>query len=204
MAKGASGATWGGEEGRKVAAGRRRVCRRPAVAGRGEEGREVELRLGRVQKREEVEDLVQDLVRAGIGAVDLVDDDDRLQAQRQRLGGDELGLRHRPLGRVDQKQHAVDHVEDTLDLAAEVLVARRVDDVDADVAPDDGGAFGEDGDAALALQVVVVHRPLGDPLVGAEGAGLAKEGVHERRLAVVDMGDDGDVATLHRGRSNGC
>ena len=30
----------------------------------------------------------------------------------------------------------------------------------------------------------------------AEGAALPQHGVHERRLAVVDVGDDGDVAQV--------
>ncbi len=34
-------------------------------------------------------------------------------------------------------------------------------------------------------------------LVDAEGAGLAQELVNQGRLAVVDMGDDGDVAQFH-------
>ena len=42
-----------------------------------------------------------------------------------------------------------------------------------------------------------VHRPLLDPLVVAERAGLRQQLVDERRLAVVDVGDDGDVAQLH-------
>ena len=58
----------------------------------------------------------------------------------------------------------------------------------------DGRVFGEDGDAALALQLVRVHHPLGHLLVGAEGAGLAQHGVNESGFAVVDMGDDGDIA----------
>jgi hypothetical protein len=48
-------------------------------------------------------------------------------------------------------------------------VAGRVHDVDADVAPVDRGAFGEDRNAALALEIVRIHRPFGDLLVGAEG-----------------------------------
>jgi hypothetical protein len=78
-------------------------------------------------------------------------------------------------------------------------VARRVHDVDAGALPDHGGRLGEDGDAALALQVVRVHHPLGDPLVLAERARLLQELVDERRLAVVDVGDDGDVAQVHGG-----
>ena len=58
----------------------------------------------------------------------------------------------------------------------------------------DGGVLGEDGDAALALEVVAVHRALGHALVGAERAALVQQGVDQRGLAVVDVRDDGDVA----------
>ena len=59
------------------------------------------------------------------------------------------------------------------------------------------GRLGENGDAALALEIVRIHHPLGDALVVAERARLLQEPVDERRLAVVDVGDDGDVAKLH-------
>ena len=36
-----------------------------------------------------------------------------------------------------------------------------------------------------------------DPLVVAEGAGLLQQAVDQRGLAVVDVGDDGDVAKVH-------
>ena len=64
-------------------------------------------------------------------------------------------------------------------------------------APDDRGAFGEDRDAALALEVVRIEGALGHLLVGAEGAALAQQLVDQRGLAVVDMGDDRDVAEFH-------
>ena len=54
--------------------------------------------------------------------------------------------------------------------------------------------LGEDGDAALALEVVGIHRALGHPLVLAEGAGLLQQAVDQRGLAMVDMGDDRHVA----------
>ena len=63
--------------------------------------------------------------------------------------------------------------------------------------PDDRGRLGEDGDAALALEVVGIHRALGHALVLAEGAGLLQQAVDQRGLAVVDVGDDGDVAEVH-------
>ncbi len=185
------------EERREIAARRGQIGDRPAAAARGEHGREIELRLGRVEDGEEVEDLVVDLARPRVRAVDLVDHDDRAQALAQRLAEHELGLRHRPFGGVDQHQDAVDHAEDALDLAAEIGVARGVDDVDAHAAPHDRGAFRQDRDAALALEVVRIERPLGHLLIGAERARLAQHRIDQGGLAVVDMGDDGDVADFH-------
>jgi hypothetical protein len=49
-------------------------------------------------------------------------------------------------------------------------MAGRVDDVDPHVLPDDRRRLCQNGDAALALQVVRIHHPFGDALVFAEGA----------------------------------
>src|ERR1700679_2324049 len=125
-----------------------------------------------------------------IGLVDLVDADDRLEADLQRLADHELGLRHRPFGSVDQHDRAVDHREDALDLAAEIGVAGGVDDVDPMILPDHRRRLGENRDAALALQVVGIHHPFGDALVLAKRAGLLQQTVDQRGLAVVDVGDD--------------
>ena len=131
--------------------------------------------------------------RLGVAAVDLVDRHDRPEPERQRLPGDEPRLRHRPLGGVHQDQHAVDHAQDALDLAAEVRVARRVDDVDLDALPADGRVLGQDGDPPLPLERVRVHDALFDLLVGAERPRLPEHLVHQGGLAVVDVRDDGNI-----------
>ena len=179
-----------------------RAVGHPALLGRSVQDREIELLLAGVERREQVEHFVDDFGRARVGAVDLVDDDDRLQPDLERLGDHELGLRQRTFGRVDQHQRAIHHVEDALDLAAEIGVAGGVDDVDAGVLPLHRGGLGQNGDAALALQVVGVHRALGHLLVLAIGAGLLQQAVDEGGLAVVDVGDDGDVTKVH-GSSSG-
>src|SRR6266851_3861817 len=73
-------------------------------------------------------------------------------------------------------------------------MARSVDDIDFSIVEKERGVFGEDGDAALALQVIGVHDALDECFVGAEDAGLPEHGVDEGGLAVVDVGDDSDVA----------
>ena len=134
-----------------------------AVQRRGVDDREVELLVGGAEAVEQVEGLVEHPVRTRAGAVDLVDHDDRLEAHREGLLGDEAGLRHRAVHRVDQDQHRVDHRQHALDFAAEVGVARGVDDVDAVCSlPGDGGVLGQDRDATFLFLVVAVHHALGE------------------------------------------
>jgi hypothetical protein len=158
------------------------------------DGREVHLLGGGAELHEELEDLLLGLVRVRRRLVDLVDHDDRLVAELERLLEHEAGLRHRALLGVDDEEHAVDGAQHALDLGAEVGVPRGVDDVDLGALVEGTGVLGVDGDAALALDGVRVH---GHTLL--EHAGAAHDGVREGRLAVVDVRDDGDVADFHRG-----
>ena len=52
------------------------------------------------------------------------------QTLTQRLADDEFGLRHRPLGSVDQHEHPIDHAEDALHLTAKIGVTGSINDID--------------------------------------------------------------------------
>ena len=143
-----------------VARGRRRVVRGEPALARGEDVGEVELVLVGAELDEGVEDLVEDLVGPGVGAVDLVDDDDRPELVGERLAQDELRLGHRPLEGVDQHEDAVGHLEGALDLAAEVGVAGVSMMLILRRAVVDGDVLGQDRDAPLALLVVGVEDAL--------------------------------------------
>ena len=167
-------------------------ARRPGP-GAGVDDGEVDLLVVGVEIDEEVVDLVEDFLRPRVRPIDLVDDDDRRQPPLERLAQDEPGLGQRPLGSVDEQQHAIDHRQGPLDLTAEIGVAGSVDDVDQGVVVVDRRILGQNRNAALALEVGIVHRPLGDALVGPEDSALVEHGIDERGLAVVDVRDDGDV-----------
>ena len=167
-----------------------------ALASIGVQDRRVELPglLGEFE-----EQVVRGLDRLGrlrVGAVDLVDDDDRLQAERHRLTQHDARLGHRAFCGVDQEQAAIRHAQDALDLATEVGVAGGVDDVELDPVVSNRRGLGEDGDPLLALEIVGIHDQLADLLVGGEDARLLQQGIHERGLAVVDVRDDRDVAEV--------
>ena len=114
----------------------------------------------------------------------------------ERLGEHEPRLRHRPLGRVDQHQRPVGHPQHAFDFAAEIGVAGRVDDVDLHALVMQGDVLGQDRDAALALQFVGIENAFADQLAFAELAALPQQAIDQRRLAVVDVGDDGDIADV--------
>ena len=99
-----------------------------------------------------------------------------------------------PSAASTNKNSAIDHGENAFHLSAEIGMARGIDDIDAQIAMKNGGAFGKNGDAAFAFEVIAVHRAFDDLLVVAESAGLPQHRVYERRFPMVDMGDDGDIA----------
>ena len=79
---------------------------------------------------EQVVDGVEHLGRAGIGPVDLVDDEHAQAGAPRAPCAARSGSGAGALAGVHEQEHAVDHREGTLHLAAEVGVPRRVDDVD--------------------------------------------------------------------------
>jgi hypothetical protein len=102
--------------------------------------------------------------------------------------------------RIYDKNTAVGHVERPLDLAAKVSMAGRVDDVDPVIVVLDGRNLGGDGNSPLLLLVAAVHDQVlaHFGLVVAEGLRLLEQAVDQRRLAVVNVGDNGDIADLGR------
>jgi len=163
-----------------------------AEAARAVQDLEFEVVLLGGQGKEEIVDFGFDFHRPGVGAVDLVDQDDRPLAALERLLQDEARLGQRPLRGVHEQEHPFDHRQDPLDLGAEIPVARRVDDVDDHVLVMDRGVLGEDRDPPLFLELARVHDELVHVLADAERAALIEQGVDESRLAVIDVRHDGD------------
>ena len=120
----------------------------PALLCRGKESWEIELLVACVKSREEVEHLLLDLQGTLVRFVDLVDDDDRTQAEGRRLG---------------EHENTVAHAENPLDLVAEIGVARSVDDGDLRAVPGDRRAFGRDGvmprSRSMSLETRVLSAP---------------------------------------------
>ncbi len=173
-----------------------RMIHEVAVAGGAVTERRVELLFVGVEIEKEFEDLVVDLHRRGERAVDLVDDDDGLEAFLHRLAEHEAGLRLRSAGGIDDEEHAIDHFHHALHLGTEVGVARGIDDVDGVAFPENGGVLRLDGDALLAFEIHGIHGALGGGLVFAVGAASLEELVDEGGFPMVNVGDNGEIANF--------
>ena len=154
--------------------------------------------VGSVQIDEQFIDLIHDFFRPRILPIDLVDHGNRRQAGFERFSQDEPSLWQAAFGRVNQEHYAIDHLQDPLDLAAEISVTRCIDYIDLVIAVTHRSVLGHDRDAAFAFQVHGIHHAFDDLFVLAKGAGLLEHGIDQRGLAVIDVGDNGDVANLAR------
>ena len=173
------------------------VRRHPALLRAAINRLEIKLFLRRTQVEHQFEDLLLDLVRAAVRLVHLVDHHDGLLAHFDGLVQHETGLRHAAFEGVDQQQHAVRHVQHTLDLAAEIAVSGRIDNIDFHALIGHRHVLREDGDPPLPLQVVAVEDEVAEVLRPAHQVGLVDHPVDKGRLAVVHVRDDRDVPDFH-------
>ncbi|CAK0897721.1 unnamed protein product, partial [Prorocentrum cordatum] len=167
------------------------IQRGHAQEARGIADRKVADLVAGAKVAEQVESGVEHPVAACCRLIDLVDANHDLATKLQRLLQHKLGLRHWTFLRVYEEEASIRHVQNPLDLAAEVGVPRSVDDVDLDAFPINRRVLRKDGDAPLRLDLVTVH---GSNAVILRG--LGHERVRQRGLAVIDVRDDGNVADV--------
>jgi hypothetical protein len=96
----------------------------------------------------------------------------------QGMAEHELCLRHRPFLRIDKKQAAVSHADDTFYLSTEVGVPRGVYNVDFDIFIEYGGILGHNGNALFPLKGITVHYQRTNHLILPEHLALLEYGIY--------------------------
>ena len=142
---------------------------------------------------DELGDLGGGRVRIGLRQVDLVHDRHDLEVVLDREVRVRERLRLDALRGVDDEQRALAGLQRARDLVGEVDVARRVDQVQLVALPGDAHGLRLDRDPALALELHRVEH-LRAHVAAGDGVGQLEDAVGQRRLAVVDVGDDREVA----------
>ena len=180
--------------------------RRQALHQRFQHILDAEPGLGRDQERvrgvepDHILDLLLDPVGLGGRQIDLVQDRHDLVPGRDRLVDIGEGLRLDALARIDDQQRAFAGRQRAADLVGEIDMARRVHQIEDIVLAVAGPVFEAHGlrldrDAALALDLHRVEHLLAHLARFEPAAGLDQP-VGEGRFAVVDMGDDREIADM--------
>ena len=117
---------------------------------------------------------------------------------RECLAEYEFRLWHRAFCCIGKQYHPICHIQNALNLSAKIRVARRINNINTRVLPGDGCWLGENGNAAFFFQVAGVHDAFIDRLVISEQAGLFHNRVNECGFAMVNMGNNGNIAQILR------
>ena len=144
---------------------------------------------------EQLGELDRHAVGIGLRQVDLVHDRHDLEVVLDREIRVRERLRLDPLRRVDDEQRALACLQRPRDLVGEVHVAGRVDQVQLVALPCHAHRLRLDRDPALALEVHRVEH-LRAHLALRDGVRQLEDAVGERRLAVVDVRDDREIADV--------
>ncbi len=156
----------------------------------------VQLGIIGIQFQEQFQYFLHHLVRACFRAVNFVDADDDGKFQFQGLAQHEFRLGHGTLKGIHYQDDPVYHLQHPFHLAAEVRVARGVNDVDLGTLVHDGSIFGQDGDTAFPFDIIGVHDALCHCLAFPEYAALSEQPVHQGCLAVIHMGDNSNISYI--------
>ena len=145
---------------------------------------------------QQLKHLVLYIAQSCIGLVYLVDNNDDSVTQLQRLLQHEPRLRHRSFSRVNEQYNAIYHFKYTLDLAAEISMARCVDNIYLNVLVFYRCVFCKDSYASLTLDVARVHNSLLNCLILSESTTLLEHLVYQSCLSVVNMCDDSNISQV--------
>jgi len=141
-----------------------------------------------------VVDLVQHFLRAGIGAVNLVDDYDRRQVCFEGLAQYVAGLGSGPSLASTSSMTPLDHLERAFDFAAEVACGRAVHDVDFYVVIEIAVFLARMVMPRSAPVHFEIHDSFDVCSLERNVPLLLQDGVNQCGLAVVDVRDDSDIA----------
>jgi len=147
-----------------------------------------------------------DLVGFGGRQIDLVEHRHDLVVVVQCLVDIGESLRLYALAGVDDQERALAGGQRAVDLIGEIDVAGRVDQVEDVVLAVAGAVFEPhrlrlDGNAAFALDIHRIQHLL-DHFARFQPAGKLDQPVGERRFAVVDVGDNREIADIFDGNSS--
>ena len=114
----------------------------------------------------------------------------------QRLTQDILRLGHGAFVGVYQQQHTINHGQHAFHFSAEIRMAGRVQNIDLGAIVHHCRIFRQNGDTAFPFQIVRIHHAFRHLFIGAENMALLQHSIYQCGFAMIDMGDDRNIANI--------
>ena len=166
----------------------------PIVLGGTVDHWKVQLLFTGIQRKHQIEYLLIGEIWFAVGLVHFIDDDNGLESELECFLKNKACLRHGALKGIHQQKNTVGHIQHALHLPSKVRVARCIDQIDLHPFVSDRDVLAQDGDAPFTLEIVVVENELSCLLILTKEFAIMKDLIDQSGLAVIDVGDDGDVA----------
>ena len=157
---------------------------------------ELKLFIGCAKVHHKIKRIVDNSLWTSAVTVNLVDNHHDRKACVDSVAQNKASLWHRALSCVNQQKRTVSHLQNTLYLAAEVSVARGINNVDFDTLVLNRDVLCQNGNSALTLLIIGVQDSLLNLLVLAECIGCLEHLVNHGGFTVVNMGDDSNISDV--------
>ena len=157
---------------------------------------ELKLLISCAEVHHQIKRIVDNSLWTSAVAVNLVDNHHDRKTCVDSVAQNKASLWHRTLGCVNQQKRTVSHLQNTLYLAAEVSVARGVNNVDFDALVLNRDVLCQNSNSALTLLIIGVQNSLLNLLVLAECIGCLKHLVNHGGFTVVNVGDDSNISDV--------
>ena len=96
-------------------------------------------------------------------------------------------LRHRTFSSVNKQNNTVYHLQNTLNLSAEISVTRRINYIHLYTVVIYRRVFSKYSDTAFTFQIVVIHNAFLNDLVLSINSALFQHFINKRRLTMVNV-----------------
>ena len=157
---------------------------------------ELKLLISCAEVHHQIKRIVDNSLWTSAVTVNLVDNHHDRKACVNSVAQNKTSLRHRALSCVNQQKCTVSHLQNALNLAAKVSVARGINNVNLDALVLNRDILCQNSNSALTLLIVGVQNSLLNLLVLAECIGCLKHLVNHGGFTVVNVGDDSNISDV--------
>ena len=118
-----------------------------------------------VKLYKKIKNFIRDFIKSGVGSIYFINHNNNTMVHFKSLLKHKSRLRHRTFSSVNKQNNTVYHLQNTLNLSAEISVTRRINYIHLYTVVIYRRVFSKYSDTAFTFQIVVIHNAFLNDLV---------------------------------------